>query len=163
MGKIALWIFVLSILFLINACQSLDSRKDSWKSARENVSGDQDVLVLVVHQKNPIENLNQNEIKSIYLKKERYWANKEEIFCLDFPEETEERESFSNIVFQKSSYLMQKHWIQVLERGYPARKPMEIGRANRMLAFIHRNENAIGYIRLSYYKYFKNNKRGNFL
>lgn len=144
---------------MASGCQNLYVNKTLSKITKEAISGDQDILVLVVHQKNPIENIEKNEIKAIYLKKERYWNNKDEIFCLDFPRETEERESFSDSVFEKNSYLMQKHWIQIIERGYPARKPMEIGRANRMLAFIHRNPNAIGYMRLSHYKYFKKNKQ----
>lgn len=153
-------LFFLIVILLGNACQHLDSKKNILKTEKD-ISGNEDILVLVVHQKNPIENIHKNQIKSIYLKKERYWANQEEIFCLDFPSGTEERESFSNIVFNKNSYLMKKYWIQIIERGYPARQPMEIGRANRIMAFIHRNKNAIGYMRLNQYEYFKKNKKYN--
>ena len=154
-----LWYLVVLLFWCGTGCQTAQLQPSGQVNVQQQVAGEEDVLVLVVHESNPVANLSKYELKMFFLGQKRFWPNAEEIASLNFPRDTEERESFSQIVFNQSAYRLQRYWIRATERGYPAKPPMEIARANRILAFVHRHKSAIGYVRLSDYNYFKQTKQ----
>lgn len=145
------------LLVLWVGCQSAQHAANG--TAENKLAGEEDVLVLVVHEANSLGVLSHYELKTLYLGQNRFWPNGGEVSCIHFPRESEERESFSMAVFNQSAYQQQRYWIRVVERGYPAKPPLEIARASRILAFVHRHQNAIGYVRLSDFNYFRQTKQ----
>jgi ABC-type phosphate transport system substrate-binding protein len=107
-------------------------------------------LVIIVNKDNPVSQLTINELKKIYLGKQRLWGDGETISLYDYVGETQDggelaREVFVSDYLEKSLEVMKRYWIRMIfsGRGHP---PFVVKKPDELIAHVKENRGSIGYI-----------------
>jgi ABC-type phosphate transport system substrate-binding protein len=101
-------------------------------------------LTLIVHPSRA-EKLSEAEVRAIYLKQKRFWANGAPIVPINREAGSQARELFSQRLFGQDTRRAAAYWNQrYFEAGeFP---PATLASDEAVLRFVAGNENAIGYV-----------------
>lgn len=101
-------------------------------------------IAIVVNSNNPVSELSINELKAIFLGKQVYFRQGENLILLcDYKPDIDE---FCTKVYGYSGKTMNKHWFQLIFSGTSANPPKKMNSVENLLNFISIQQNAIGYI-----------------
>jgi ABC-type phosphate transport system substrate-binding protein len=100
-------------------------------------------FVVIVNRDSPISTITQSSLKSIYLKKRRFW-NETKLVALNLPASSKSRESFEKSILKMSQSQLESYWLKQHYKG--ERPPYRVKSPQGMLLFVKRVKGAIGYI-----------------
>jgi len=100
-------------------------------------------FVVITHKDNPITTLNKSEIRSIYLKKRRFWDGTK-LLALNLPPNHMLRQNFEKSILQMSASNIEMYWLKQHYKGH--RPPYRLESIKSVVLFIKKVKGAIGYI-----------------
>ncbi|QFY43832.1 hypothetical protein F6R98_15325 [Candidatus Methylospira mobilis] len=102
-----------------------------------------DIYIIVnkdLHQ----EQLDKNDIASIYLLKKRSWTNGDNIMPINLPAQSTVRSRFTSAIFNSSPEKLSSYWDEMLFRG--VNPPIIQNSEQAVILFVERVKGAIGYV-----------------
>lgn len=104
-----------------------------------------DGLLIIVNPQVPIETLSIQELANIYLLRKSSWSNRQPIVPVNRDASSQEREHFSEQVFQRSTLELSDYWNRLRFEG---KFPPVIQISDQgVVGFVRSVPGAIGYIR----------------
>ena len=100
---------------------------------------------VVVHPKNPIENLNKEFLSDAFLKKTTRWKDGESLRPVDLRPDSSVRKRFSDSVLKRSVAAVRSYWAQRIfsGRGVP---PPELDSDGAIVDYVLKHRGAVGYV-----------------
>jgi ABC-type phosphate transport system substrate-binding protein len=101
-------------------------------------------VAVIINPDNPAQ-LNEKQVRSIFLSKTKFYPNGEEVRVYSLTSEQPATEVFNQKVLRKSQNSLNSYWARMLfsSKGYP---PYELGGNETMRQQVANNKAAIGYI-----------------
>jgi PBP superfamily domain len=103
-------------------------------------------LVVIVHPERS-DAITLDQLAQIYLKKRRHWRGGEGIVPVNREAESREREAFARQVFSETAQQLSVYWNRQYFLG--VLPPATLASDRAVLAFVAREQRAIGYVRAS--------------
>jgi ABC-type phosphate transport system substrate-binding protein len=109
------------------------------------MSADVRAFHVIVNRANPVNTLTRDEVSSIFMKRTRQWKTGADILPVDQRSTSDQRESFSRTIHDKSVQYVIRYWQRVIfsGRGIP---PRELQSDEDVLDLVSTHEGAIGYV-----------------
>lgn len=104
-------------------------------------------FVLITNKDNSIKSLSKDVIKSIYLKKRRFWGETK-LTVLNLPPSSNLRQSFEKDILGMSAKELENYWMRQHYKGQ--RPPYRLKSPTSVLLFVKKVKGAIGYIPSSF-------------
>lgn len=108
-------------------------------------AGGNDGFIVVVHPDNKTDSMGKKELSKIFLKKNRYWENGDQVIPADLLPPSETRERFSRAVHGKSVKGIYQYW-RLRVFGFSETPPTEFASEEQVLQLVANNPAAIGYV-----------------
>jgi len=103
-------------------------------------------FMIIVHDSNPATQLPREEIAKIFLKKSKQWQmDNSTVHVVDLVQDSAVREIFSEIILNRKIPAVKAYWQKQIFSGRNV-PPPEFKSEKEILAYIHENKGAIGYV-----------------
>lgn len=103
-------------------------------------------IAIIVNATNPISEISVNELRAIFLGKQVYFNQSNDLIKLC--EFKEDLNHFCEKLYGFSGKSMNRHWFQLIFSGTSANVPKKMNSPEQLINFIKENNTAIGYIDL---------------
>jgi ABC-type phosphate transport system substrate-binding protein len=102
-------------------------------------------LAVIVHPDNPLAKLSKEELKRIYLGKDKTFPGGDKIQAADQPEGSPGRGRFYTAVVERSDAQMRSYWSQLVFAGKDT-PPEVVGNDGAIKKWVAEQKNRIGYV-----------------
>lgn len=102
-------------------------------------------VVVIVHPENYISEISVQQLRRIYYGRQTIWSQGGKIEAIDLKKDRNERQEFSQIVFQHDVETVERNYLKMALSG-TGHPPLVLSTPREVLAFIASNPNAIGYV-----------------
>jgi ABC-type phosphate transport system substrate-binding protein len=89
----------------------------------------------------------KKDVESFFLGMKTFWDNGEKALVVIQPGDHIACQKFNDLLLQKNNVRFKSHWSRLIFAGR-AEPPVELGNNEKVLEYIKRNPNAIGYVDL---------------
>lgn len=104
---------------------------------------------VIVHAKNPLTSISNEELNNFFTKKDRNWSNGDAIRFFDYRDEHTNRQLFLKKYIHKTSREIELYWIG--EKIYTGNiAPIQVTSDSMMVAMVSRFKGGIGYVSAQY-------------
>ena len=100
-------------------------------------------FVVIANKNSPITTIGKSELKSIYLKKRRFW-NETKLVALNLPPNNTLRQNFEKDILEMNPSQLETYWMKQHYSGH--RPPYRLKSMKSVLLFVKKVKGAIGYI-----------------
>lgn len=100
---------------------------------------------IIVNQKNPMTAIDRTYLSEIFLKKVRYWPQRNAIKPADLTTESSVRRQFTEDVLNRSVGSIKNYWQQRIFSGRDV-PPPELETDRQVIDFVSKNVGGIGYV-----------------
>jgi ABC-type phosphate transport system substrate-binding protein len=103
----------------------------------------QEAIAVIVNRGNPLEGVNADDLRRLYLGTTTVFPNKERVVLF---EEADLRESFYRTVAKMNGDRVKRHWIGVVFTGSSAIPPKTLAEGMELRELVSRQRGAIGFV-----------------
>ncbi len=100
-------------------------------------------LVVVTNAESPIDGLTQSQVRTLYLKKKRFWGDTR-LVVLNLPPQNALRQRFEHDILKMDTEQWEAYWAKQHYMGH--RPPYRVESVRSMLLFIKKVKGAVGYL-----------------
>lgn len=126
--------------FLIAAAALLGAQAASAEAA---------VLAVVVDKSNPRTDVTVDELRALFLGRQRDWSDGTRAVPLDLPAQTAERDLFNSAVLGMDQGTLDRHWVDERVRGTGSTQPRVAPIPGAVLKLAGKIRGVVGYVPLS--------------
>jgi len=104
-------------------------------------------IAIVVHKDTEVDNLNLDELRSIFLADKQFWKNRKRIILLVRAPQSDERDFVLNRIYQMSEAQFRQYWISKMFRSEVPRGPKIVFSTDMTLELVTAIPGSISFMR----------------
>lgn len=108
-------------------------------------SADPPSYVVIVHPKNPVDEVDRAFLRRVYLKKATSWEAGGTIRPVDLPRNAKARDRFTREVIKKTPAQLRRYWSQQVFSG-KGTPPKQVDSADEVIDYVLEHRGAVGYL-----------------